>query len=63
MSTRSLNAVGEGSGEYAPGFFCNKTAMFNLVLCLCVPVCVHRCGFTWSVGGSCGAALREAAAG
>lgn len=29
-STRSLNAIGEGSGEYAPGFFCNKRKMLDL---------------------------------
>lgn len=40
-STRSLNAVGEGSGEYAPEFFCNwikRLFSVHTNLCLCVDV-------------------------
>jgi len=42
-STHILNAVGVGSGEYAPGFFCNYMESKSLVLFhVCVSVFVCR---------------------
>lgn len=46
-STRSLSAAGEGSGGYAPGFFCNETEDTNIWLWFSLLLCISVFAWMW----------------